>query len=487
VRKLLTCFIVLALIASSLPIVAGATQTPYEAYTYNYYGDAVPLPAPFAPERQVSGQELGAGAFRDPADVFVTEDGTVYILDSGNNRLLRTDGDWRAADSIATFTNEGREDTLRNPQGLFVSDEHTIYIADTDNNRIVVLSPEGELLRIVASPESEVLPQGFVFTPVKLTVDDAGRMFVVARGVYEGLMQFDENGGFIGYAGTINVRQTFADRIWRMLATREQRSRMQLFIPTEFSNVDIDTRGFVFATNIDTYSQTPIRRLNPSGQDVLKRFGYHPVMGDVRYRQFGNNSGPSRMTDIKVLGGGIYVAMDSYRGRLFAYNDEGQLLYAFGGKGTQLGLFNTPVAVERLGERLLVLDRGKNALVVFAPTHFGRTVHEATTQRYLGNDAEAVAQWEEVLRINANYDLAYLGIGKSLLMERKNKEAMTYFKLGMDRKYYSLAFKRHRREVMQAHFGTFMTTVALLIVALVGWLIFRKVRARGKAHEAGAL
>ena len=486
-KKLLLSLGILSLIIASVPLATLHAETPYEAYTYNYYSDSVPLPAPFVPERQVSGQDLGVGAFRDPGDVFVTSDGTVYILDSGNNRILRTDREWGRAEVIAGFENEGREDALRNPQGLFVNDDHAIYVADTDNNRIVVLSPEGELLRTVESPESDVLPSGFVFFPTKLTVDDAGRIFVVARGVYEGLMQFDEDGSFIGYSGTISVRQTFADRIWRMLATREQRSRMQLFIPTEFSNLDIDSKGFVYATNIDTHAQTPIRRLNPSGQDVLKRFGYYPIMGDIRFRQFGNNSGPSRMTDIKVLDGGIYVAMDSFRGRLFAYNDEGHLLYAFGGKGTQLGLFNTPTAIERVGEQLLVLDRGKSALIVFTPTLFGRTVHAATEYRYLGDDAEAVALWEDVLRMNANYDLAYLGIGKSLLMDRKNKEAMEYFKLGMDRKYYSLAFKRYRREVMQEHFGTFMTTAAVLIAALVAWLIYRKVRARGKAHEVGAL
>jgi tetratricopeptide (TPR) repeat protein len=210
-------------------------------------------------------------------------------------------------------------------------------------------------------------------------------------------------------------------------------------------------------------------------------------MGDVRYRQFGANAGPSKLVDIKVIGGGMYTVLDSLRSRLFTYNDEGELLYAFGGRGTQLGTLNTPVAVDRIGEKLAVLDRGKNNVVVYSPTLFGKTVHEAVTLHYNGNSAEAVKKWEEVLRINSNYDIAYLGVGRSLLMEKKNKEAMEYFKLGMQRKYYSTAYKRYRREVMKAYFGPFMSALLILIAAL---LVFRFVKKRkmrrAMKHEAGA-
>ncbi len=472
---------------ASLPLTAAA-DAPYEAYTYNYYRDSVPLPAPYLPERSVSGEDLGVGGFKSPNDFFATEDGRVYILDSGNGRIVRTDADWNVLGRIDGFDNEGKPDTFANPGGLFVSDDGAIYVADTDRNRIVVLDEDGELLRIIGKPESDILPADFQFHPTRVTVDRAGRVFVVARGVFEGLMQFDENGDFIGYAGTIGVTQTFSERLWRNLATDAQRQRMQLFIPTEFSSVDIDHKGFVYATSVDLNSETPIRRLNPSGQDVLKRFGYYPVRGDVRFRIFGNNAGPSRLTDIKVIGGGMYAALDTFRGRLFTYNDEGELLYAFGGKGTQLGVFNTPVAVERVGDKLAVLDRGKNNIVVFAPTAFGNAVRRATELRYQGNDAEAVKQWEEVLRLNSNYDLAYIGIGKSLLMEKRNKEAMAYFKLGMQRDYYSIAYKRYRRETMQEHFGTFMSGAAIALLASAAlWMVRKRSKKGGMKREAGAL
>jgi len=475
--RILLMMMVISLI-TSVVVVPVSAQTPYEAYTYNYYRDSVPLPAPYLPDRFVLGNDLGVGNFKDPNDMYVTEDGFIYILDSGNSRIVILDSDWKVIRIISTFDNAGSSDTFKNPGGIFVTEEKMIYVADTDNNRIIVLTNEGELVKIVEKPQSDILASNFTFNPSKVAVDKANRIFVVARGVYEGLMQFDEKGSFIGYVGTINVTQSFADKIWLRLATDAQRERMQLYIPTEFASVDIDAKGFVYSTNVDMNSETPIKRLNPSGQDVLKRFGYYPVMGDVRFRAFGNNSGPSKLTDIKVIGGGMYTVLDSYRGRLFTYNDEGDLLYAFGGRGTQLGLFNTPVAVEMVGDKLVVLDRGKNSIIVYTPTLFGNSVHSATSLHYDGNGADAVEQWREVLRMNSNYDFAYLGIGKSLLMEKKNKEAMEYFKLGIHRQYYTIAFKRYRREVMQEHFGTFMTTMLTLVIVFVSLRLVSRWRLR---------
>ncbi|SFF28725.1 hypothetical protein SAMN05216378_5798 [Paenibacillus catalpae] len=477
----LTKALVLAAIISMLAAAAApaaSAATPYEAYTYNFYEESVPLPAPYVPEKAVSGQSLGVGSFNQPNDIFVTEDGFIYILDSGNARVIALDNQWRVLRTIDGFEMDGRENKFANPSGIFVSEKKEIYVADTDKGRVVVLTSDGQLIRVVDNPQSEILPPDFKFVPLKVTADRAGRIFVVSRGMYEGIMQFDEKGKFIGYVGTIKVTASPADRLWRALATDAQQAQMQLFIPTEFASVDIDRKGFVYATTVDINSTETIKRLNPSGQDVLKRFGHFPPRGDIRYRILGNNSGPSKLVDIKVLGGGMYVALDSLRARLFAYNDEGELLYAFGGRGTQLGVFNTPVAVERVADKLVVLDRGKNNIVVFAPTRFGKLVSAATTEHYNGNTDRSVDIWREVLRMNSNFDIAYRGIGRSLLMQKKNKEAMEYFKLGMDRKYYSTAFKRYRREVMQEQFGHFMTTLMVLIAAFVAYRIVRKVRVR---------
>ncbi|ETT64572.1 gluconolactonase [Paenibacillus sp. FSL H8-0457] len=460
-----------------------SASAPYESYIYNYWEETVAVPAAYLPERAVTGKELGIGDFLDPSDMHVSEAGNIYVLDSGNKRIVVLDDAWNVIRVIDSFMNEGKEDGFANPAGIFIDGDEQIYVADTDHQRVVVLTAEGALVRIMEQPESDVLPQGFQFIPLKVAVDEAKRVFVVARGVYEGIMQFEEEGTFLGYVGTIKVKRDYGDYFWRLVSTSAQKAQMRLFIPTEFSNLDMDGKGFVYATNIDVGSREPLKRLNPSGEDVLKRFGYFPVAGDIYYRR---TVGPSKFVDIKVLGDGMYSALDSTQGRVFTYDETGNLLYVYGGIGNQLGLLKTPAAIERLGDRQLVLDRGKASIVMFEPTEFGKQVNLAVRHHYRGEDAEAERYWERVLQLNANYDIAYIGIGKAKLMKGENKEALQYFELGMDRKNYSVAYKRYRREVMKEHFGTFLSagTGGLLLYAVYRTVRYRKQRRAGK-HEAG--
>jgi hypothetical protein len=476
--------VITLLLTGAMPASAGA---PYESYNYNFYRDAVPGPAPYMPETTITGTSLGIGGFADPQDIYTSEDrGSIFVADTGNKRVVEFSVAGKLKRVIDKFECNGQTDGFSAPNGLFVDDKGQLYVADTENRRVVVLAADGKLMKIVESPKSDILPTNFEFLPLKVTVDQAGRIYVVARGVFEGIMQFDEKGQFIGFVGTNKIQRDVMDYFWRKISTKAQREQMMLYIPTEFSNVDIDSKGFVYATNIDAGSESPIKRLNPSGEDVLKRFGYFAVRGDIRFFQLGNNAGPSKLVDIKVLGNGMYSALDLLRGRIFTYTDEGDLLYIFGAKSNQEGTFKTPAAIEKYGDRILVLDAGKSNVVVFEPTAFGRNVNQAVKHHYNGDDQKSVEIWREVLRLNANYDNAYIGIGKALLMEKRNKEAIEYFELGMDRKNYSVAFKRYRREVAKEHFGTFMTVLMLAVLALSAWKAAGQwKKRRGQRREAG--
>lgn len=485
------------LLFHAAPGPAYADSTPYESYNYNYWEEAVPAPAAYIPDRTLSGKDLGVGDFLDPGDMVVAASGRIYIVDSGNGRIVCLNSDWKVNKVISSFDNQGKADTFKNPSGLYVNHEGNLFVADTDNGRIVVLSQDGTLVRMIEQPQSDILPADFKFIPVKVTVDQAERVYVIAKGIFEGIMQFDKEGDFIGYVGTNKVKRDYTEYVWRMLSTKAQKAQMALFVPTEFSNIDVDSKGFLYATNIDPGSKEPIKRLNPSGEDVLKRFGYFDIKGDIRFRL---SVGPSKFTDIKVLPNGMYSALDANQGKVFTYNDEGDLLYVYGGKGNQVGTFKIPVAVEFSGGNQLVLDRGKGNIVIFKPTRFGTSVNQAVGYHYNGEDAQAVPVWKEVLKLNSNYDIAYIGIGKSLLMEKNNQEALEYFKLGMDRDGYSVAFKRYRREVMQEHFGTFLTAIMILVAVWIAFKLFSFWRRKrlsetskqasqnheeGKAHEAG--
>lgn len=50
------------------------------------------------------------------------------------------------------------------------------------------------------------------------------------------------------------------------------------------------------------------------------------------------------------------------RNRLFQYDQNSNLLYAFGGSGARYGNYKSPVAVESLNGQLLVLDARPTAV-----------------------------------------------------------------------------------------------------------------------------
>lgn len=54
------------------------------------------------------------------------------------------DEEYRFVREIAGFTNEGKEETFSSPQGLFVASNGSLYICDTENSRIVYLDAQGE-------------------------------------------------------------------------------------------------------------------------------------------------------------------------------------------------------------------------------------------------------------------------------------------------------------------------------------------------------
>lgn len=470
IKKFVTAIVLASVLFSSALLEAVHAGTPYEAYNYNYWEEAVASPAAFVPSRAVSGDDLGIGPFVEPNDMVIGHDGSIYVADTGNKRIVVINAQWEVERIIDSVPGIGEFGTI---SGIFVDADGDLYIADSGLSKLIVLSKTGEVRLVIDKPQSDIIAAGFKFTPTKVAVDGAKRMYVVANGVFEGIMQFDADGSFLGYIGTNEVKRDYYEIFWRLFSTKEQRSQMVLFIPTEFSNLDIDHKGFVYATNIDLNSLTPIKRLNPSGEDVLKRYGYFEVRGDIRYR---TSVGPSIFVDIKYLGDGLYSALDSNQGKVFTYDAEGNLLFIYGMLANQAGTFKTPVAIEYDGENQLVLDRAKGNINVFKPTKFGKLVLQASRLHYNGYSEEAVPIWQQVLDLNSNYDIAYIGIGRSLVLGKQNEEAIFYFKQGMERDQYSVAYKRYRREEMKEQFSTIMTTVVILVIVTAGLMIWRKLR-----------
>jgi len=459
--------------------VSAISEIPYQAYNYDYWGNVYYTPAAYVPAGNITGEALGIGTLKNPQDLYVGEDGKTYIADTENNRIIVLNDKLKLENIIDSFDNNGTPDSFKSPSGVFVTRNHELYIADTSNLRVVALNPDGSLKRIIKDPKSEILDDNFVFAPLKVAVDYADRVFVVAKNMFQGIMAFDEMGNFTGFTGTIKVTISLTEKIWRRLSTRSQRSRQLQYIPTEFTNLDIAPDGFIYATNVDTEAQQSIRRLNPKGQDVIKKQKDGTLSGDQYWRRGREYSGPSRIVDIIYRGSGIYTVLDSVRGRIFTYDHEGNLLYIFGGMGTQEGTFRRPVAIDVKDDKLIVLDAYLGEIVTFSATRYGQMIDEAVSLRFSGDEASAVLRWQEVLKMDSNCELAYSGIGKSYLAAGENKKAMEYLRLAMDKEYYSIAFKRYRDEILKENLSYILTGIVVIVIALMVRSALRKAKRKG--------
>lgn len=430
------------------------------SYNYSYWNDAVAAPAAYKAAAIMDGKQIGVGGLTEPNDIFVSNNNQVYILDSGNNRVIVTDSSFKLIDIFDSFSNNGETDKFSKPQGIFVTGEGHVYIADTENQRIVHLDQNNELVKIIDSPESDLLSENFEFKPAKLVVDNAERIYAMALGVFDGFMEFSADGIFTTFIGANKVKVDPIEYIWKILSTREQRARLVQFIPTEFSNLDIDEDGFIYAVSMEQTNED-VKKLNAQGIDILRRDGYIPPRGDIRYNY---EEGPSRLINIIVADSEIYSVLDAKRGRIFTYNGDGYLLYVFGGLGNRLGEFHTPIAIERIGDNFLVLDKMLGEITVFEPTEYGLILNEAIRSYYHGDEEKATELFNRVVNMNANFEYAYGGIGKAFLRSGNYEMAVKYFKESIDRKNYSKAFILFRRENMREIFPVLMTVICLLAV-----------------------
>ena len=198
---------------------------PYDSYNYNYREDIVFTPAPYVPDGNIIGLDVGITNFKEPQDLCVSDAGEIYVADTGNNRVVVMNREMSKVNRIIEgFDMNGKAETFNAPSGLCVSENNELYIADSNNKRIVVLTPEGEFVKIVDNPQSEILEDDFDFVPLKVTVDYADRVYVIAKKAYEGILVFENTGDFTGYFGTIEVKITLWEKFWRRIASKEERA-----------------------------------------------------------------------------------------------------------------------------------------------------------------------------------------------------------------------------------------------------------------------
>ncbi len=476
---------ILALLLLSVPVSAVVEMNEEgQSYQFGTSLHTVDAPTAYTAEEILTAADFGAENLAGLDDLCVDEKGNIYIADSEGGAVYKLSADRKSRTKIKSFNFNGKAETLKQPTGVFVDQKGELYVADRASGYIYVFSKSLSLERRIDPPAKEEFFSEQAYEPQKVCVDSGGRLYVISANQTQGILQFSPEGDFIGFLGATRVQPTAAELLTRMFATKEQKNSLLRLIPTEYNNMDVDGDNFIYATisaltesslygdaRNNTSNATPIRRLNPKGEDVLLRQGSYPPMGDVNFLltyQAGKQSneeetrGASRMVDTACRQNGVYTLLDNRQGRLFTYNRTGELLFVSGGSGQKRDELLAPTALDYYGDSLIVADQGGACVKVFSPTAYAKQVLGAIDCHEQGDYEREAEIWEEVKREYIGSELAYLGLGKAEFTLKNYTAAMENFKLANNKEYYSKAYKAYRKDWGYKNIGWLLGAAAVL-------------------------
>lgn len=323
--KLVVLLVLSAVMLIPAFAVGASASSAYQTYTYSIDGKALYSPDAYSAAKTVGAADLGIEKFNNPGDMVTDSEKKVYIADSGNNRILVLSRYFEMDHIITDFVNDkGNPDSLKNPQGVFVvnpkndEDHGEIWVCDTDQNRLVVFDRVTfEFKKIIDQPQSQLFDDDSVYKPVAMAIDQYGRIYVVSSTTYQGVIVMDSDGEFVGFIGAQAVTISAWDILWRKLQTDEQKKLSAKLISTEYNNISITEDGFIYVTTSSIAESSvqsairsksssgtylPVKLLNPSGEEIMRRNGFWPPAGEIDYStdKTDTYSGVSTITDVAV-------------------------------------------------------------------------------------------------------------------------------------------------------------------------------------------
>ena len=283
--------------------------------------------------------------FSNPQDLFVDKEDNVYIVDSGNNRIIKMNSKY---ETVNIFY--GPDKAFRNPQGIFVDDDGDMYVADTDNSRIVHMDPKGNFVEEFTNPESS-LETGTAFSPTKLIVSKTGYIYVV-RG--ENIMSIDGNGEFRGYYGQTNIGYDLTEALMRIFASEQQKKFISKRLASSYINLTLGDDGMIYATSMER-EEGELKKLNSIGTNIYRKYKTignairNPITDFInnkilkavvagntfKFGEYFNDDGmymEPEFADICVDSEGIVTVIERLNGKVYQYDQDGRMLVAFGGR-----------------------------------------------------------------------------------------------------------------------------------------------------------
>ena len=443
----------------------------YISYTYDFKGNPVSIPAAYEAEQTIDGYDFGNTPFADLSDITFNGRDRIYLADSSNNRVLVCNDNLELITILSNYQYNGKSVPFQGPTCVAQANG-MLYIADSQNARIVVLNEETlRTDRVLEQPTIAALGE-YTYVPMKLAVDYAGRIYVIAKNINKGLIQLDKNGNFESFLGAPKVTPSISDMLMQKIFSRAMRDKLIKNVPTEYNAVNIDSDGFLFVTS-QSSNIAPIARLNGQGTNVLVST-YSPPSGDGMYMDESGKLAESMFVDIVPRADGGYFALDAKRGRIFSYDRQGLLLYIFGSSGTSRGCFYSAAAMEYVGGRVMVVDKSLGSVTVFRLTEFGSAVDLAAKLSSEGKIKEEKPAWENVLRLCSNYDSAHINLAEIEINNEQYLSAMKRLSAIGEKDNYGVAFQYQRTEWLKSYFYWIVLALVIFAALVAVWMVVRK-------------